>query len=144
MRISDWSSDVCSSDLWHAFDEASAVSWQPTSDAAIQHVHRWLGGGPPPPPQEPIAFDADGKTIARDAHGNALGGVRLPELEVPIASYRGQGARHFLAGETHPFAANELTRLYPDHQNYVDRVPNAAQAALAAGELGGAAGRERG
>src|SRR3546814_6648698 len=32
---------------WHAFDEASAVSWQPTSDAAIQHVHRWLGGGPP-------------------------------------------------------------------------------------------------
>jgi len=120
---------------WHAFDEASAVSWQPTSDAAIQHVHRWLGGGPPPPPQEPIAFDADGKTIARDAHGNALGGVRLPELEVPIASYRGQGARHFLAGETHPFAANELKRLYPDHQNYVDRVTTAAQAAVAAGVI---------
>src|SRR3546814_6411439 len=82
MRMRDWSSVVCSSDLfcrpnrqpdtahyrsweiagashgpaellkiirgkedrdgvgsrWHAFDEASAVSWQPTSDAAIQHV----------------------------------------------------------------------------------------------------------
>src|SRR3546814_17182409 len=54
---------------WHAFDEASAVSWQPTSDAAIQHVHRWLGGGPPPPPQEPIAFDPAATTIARDPHG---------------------------------------------------------------------------
>lgn len=120
---------------WHAFDEASAVSWQPTSDAAIQHVHRWLGGGPPPPLQDPIAFEADGKTIARDAHGNALGGVRLPELEVPVASYRGQGARHFLAGETHPFAADELKRLYPDHESYVDRVTAAAQAAVTAGVI---------
>lgn len=118
---------------WHAFDAASNVPWQPTSDAAVHHVHRWLAGGPPPPAQPPIAFEADGKTISRDAHGNALGGVRLPELEVPIASYRGQGVKHFLAGETHPFAAAELKRLYPDHKSYVDRVTAAARAALDAG-----------
>lgn len=120
---------------WHAFDAASDVSWQPTSDAAIHHVHRWLAGGPPPPAQLPITFEADGKAIARDVHGNALGGVRLPELEVPIASYRGQGAKHFLAGETHPFAADELKRLYPDHKSYVDRVTAAARAALDAGVI---------
>ena len=34
---------------WHAFDTASDVEWQPTSDAAIHHVHRWLHGGTPPP-----------------------------------------------------------------------------------------------
>lgn len=120
---------------WHAFDAASDVSWQPTSDAAIHHVHRWLAGGPPPPAQLPIAFDADGKTIVRDAHGNARGGVRLPELEVPIASYKGQGTKHLLAGETHPFAADELKWLYPDHKSYVDRVAAAAQAALTAGVI---------
>ena len=120
---------------WHAFDTASNVSWQPTSDAAIHHVHRWLAGGAPPPGQPPIAFDADSKAIARDVHGNALGGVRLPELDVPVASYRGQGAKHFLAGETHPFASDELKRLYPDHKIYVDRVTAAAKAALAAGVI---------
>lgn len=120
---------------WHAFDAASNVSWQPTSDAAIHHVHRWLAGGPPPPAQPPIAFEADGKTISRDAHGNAMGGVRLPELQVPIASYRGQGTKHFLAGETHPFATDELKRLYPNHMDYVDRVTTAAKAALAAGVI---------
>ncbi|MGB3847074.1 MAG: alpha/beta hydrolase domain-containing protein, partial [Sphingopyxis sp.] len=120
---------------WHAFDAASNVSWQPTSDAAIHHVHRWMGGGPPPPAQPPIAFEADGKTIARDAFGNAKGGVRLPELEVPIASYRGQGAKHFLAGETHPFAPEELKRLYPDHQTYIDGITAAANAARKAGVI---------
>jgi hypothetical protein len=120
---------------WHAFDEASAVSWQPTSDAAIHHVHRWLADGTPPPTMSPIAFEADGRTIARDVHGNALGGVRLPELEVPVASYRGQGTKHVLAGETHPFTADELKRLYPDHRSYVDRVTAAARAAVAAGVI---------
>jgi hypothetical protein len=94
-----------------------------------------MAGGPPPPAQPPIIFEPDGKTIARDAHGNAKGGIRLPELEVPIASYRGQGTKSFLAGETHPFAADELRRLYPDHKIYVDRVTAAAKAAREAGVI---------
>ncbi|HMO75713.1 MAG TPA: alpha/beta hydrolase domain-containing protein [Sphingopyxis sp.] len=120
---------------WHAFDAASDVAWQPTADAAIAHFHRWLNGGPPPPVQAPIAFEVDGRTIARDAHGNAKGGVRLPELEVPVASYRGQGTKHLLAGETHPFAPDELRRLYPDHPSYVAQVATAAKAAVAAGVI---------
>ncbi len=61
--------------------------------------------------------------------------MRLPELEVPIASYRGQGTKHFLAGETHPFAPEQLRRLYPDHRAYVTKVAAAAKAAVAAGVI---------
>jgi Alpha/beta hydrolase domain len=32
----------------------SDVSWLPTADAAIQHLHRWLNGGRLPPRQQPI------------------------------------------------------------------------------------------
>src|SRR3546814_17339113 len=37
MRISDWSSDVCSSDLWHRFTRCQAL-------AMLFHPHFFFGG----------------------------------------------------------------------------------------------------
>ncbi|MEZ5707959.1 MAG: alpha/beta hydrolase domain-containing protein [Blastomonas sp.] len=120
---------------WHAFDSASAVEWQPSAEAAIHAVHGWLSEGTAPSIQQPIEFEADGRTIARDEFANAKGGVRLPELEVPVASYKGQGSKHMLAGETQPFDAELLNRLYPDHDAYVSKVTQAAEAAVSTGVI---------
>jgi hypothetical protein len=40
-----------------------------------------------PPRLEPIAIAGEPPEIQRDQHGNALGGIRLPQLAVPTAQY---------------------------------------------------------
>jgi len=119
----------------NAQDHGSDVSWVPTVDAAVQHVHNWIHGGPPPPSQPKIAISGNPLVIARDEHGNALGGIRLPELEVPIARYSGVSPVLDILGETFPFTAEELKRLYPTHEIYVEKVKIAAIAAERAGVI---------
>jgi hypothetical protein len=115
----------------------SDVMWSPTCDAAIHHVQRWISGGPPPPSQARIEFDMTGAspTIRRDQFGNALGGVRLPELEAPIAQYVGSTKDSAWLGQTFPFTPDQLRRLYPTHQDYVAKVKTAADRALNAGVI---------
>ena len=81
---------------------------------------------------------ADPKEIARDEHGNALGGIRLPDLEAPIATLSGApspGSPGFciLFGSTTPFDAARLAELYPDHDAYVSPYSAAVDRLLAAG-----------
>lgn len=112
------------------------VDWGPVADAAFVHVNRWIRGGPPPPAQPPIQIEAGPPAaIVRDENGNAVGGIRLPELAVPIASYAaGPDARTAaLSGITKPFEAAQLAQLYPTHEVYVAKVAKAASAAVAAG-----------
>lgn len=86
--------------------------------------------------------------VEDDDRGNALGGLRLPEIEVPVATY-GSVMSNFTAGSwayvpmfacvagghTRPFDAELLSRLYPNRQAYLQRHQAAADAALAAGFL---------
>lgn len=114
----------------------STVMWSPVADAAIFHMARWINGAAPPPHQQPILIE-DGK-IARDQFENARGGVRLPDLEVPIATYDGGGygpGTTGLFGKTTPFGAERLKRLYPAHDVYVARITAAANAARKAGVI---------
>lgn len=104
----------------------SEVMWLPTVDAAIGHMHHWIAHDTPPPRQPLIAIAGDPAAIQRDEHGNARGGVRLPELEVPIATYQGMTRESFLGGVTQPFPADKLRQLYPTHQAYLDMVTTAA------------------
>lgn len=118
-------------------ESGSEVMWQPTADAAIDRVHRWINGGAPPSNQARIELTAGEKPeIVRDRYGNARGGVRLPELEVPIARYSGVGTgRAMLAGTTDPFAPELLRKLYPSREAYVRQVETAARAAEQAGVI---------
>ena len=56
--------------------------------------------------------------IVRDADGNALGGMRLAQIEVPVATLSGEkgptggGDLHAL-GTTVPFTSEQLAQLYP-------------------------------
>jgi alpha/beta hydrolase family protein len=107
--------------------------------AAISHLSRWVRGGPPPPASPRVTMsDADPKVIARDEYGNALGGIRLPELEAPRATLSGAsspGSPGFciLFGSTTPFEAAQLSRLYPDGDAYVAAYGAAVDRLLAAG-----------
>jgi hypothetical protein len=107
--------------------------------AALSRLNRWVRGGPPPPHSPRVAMsDADPKVIARDEYGNALGGIRLPELEAPTATLSGAaspGSPGFciLFGSTTPFDGARLARLYPDHDTYVAKYSAAVDRLLAAG-----------
>ena len=64
--------------------------------------------------------------IERDEFGNAIGGIRVPELEAPIASYRGErtgglGNPNWLSGETKPFDESLLNKLYPRENDRAKR-----------------------
>ena len=115
----------------------SDVLWQPTCDAAIHHVHRWMNGGDPPPRQRKIEFKvaATPAVPERDSYGNARGGVRLPEVEVPIAQYAGATEASPFNGQTFPFAADRLKSLYPTHADYVAKVKAAAERAMKEGVI---------
>jgi hypothetical protein len=65
---------------------------------ALENLRRWAVDDVAPPHAERIELlpdpdagphgdMAEALPCARDEHGNALGGVRMPEVEVPIASY---------------------------------------------------------
>jgi hypothetical protein len=74
--------------------------------------------------------------IRRDAHGNAVGGIRLPELEAPVAEYRGLAVGTGLPplfGAARPFADDELKIMYPSRGLFAARWQTAV-ADLAASE----------
>jgi hypothetical protein len=56
-----------------------------------------------------------------DQYGNAVGGVRTPWLDVPIATYYPSStpASCSLQGHRMPFTSEQLAALYPDHGYYV-------------------------
>lgn len=92
---------------------------------AFLNMYRWVDGGVSPPRTPLIATGADGKPIL-DSNGNAVGGLRLPDLVVPTATYGvGRGAC-FLLGYQVPFTAAKLRALYGTHENYVREVERAA------------------
>ncbi len=72
-----------------------------------------LRDGTPMPKGARIARDArtlDG--VARDQHGNAIGGLRAPWIEVPTAQYLPRCSCSPTTGEKIPFADHEIARLY--------------------------------
>jgi hypothetical protein len=93
-------------------------------DAAMHDIARWAGGGTPPPKAPPVVVtEGPTPTIERDERGNARGGIRLPQLEAPIATLSGEpgGGPGFcsLFGFTTAFDTARLSPLYPTRQDYV-------------------------
>jgi hypothetical protein len=86
-----------------------------------------------------VAFDieARGPVIRRDHLGIALGGVRLPDVDVPTACHRGvaRDGTLVLTGSTTPFSDEMLRALYPTREVYRARYKQAAEAAVDAGVL---------
>lgn len=104
--------------------------------AAITALDRWVRTGTPAP-TAPRLQAASGPRLLRDPHGNALGGVRTPHVDVPIARLTGDGQTGSLFcalfGSTVPFDSAKLATLYPNRAAYLDAFHAAADAAVAAG-----------
>ncbi len=106
--------------------------------AALSRLSRWVKSHrvrrrPMPRLQIDPGPPAD---LVRDARGNALGGIRTPQLDVPIAVQSGLGQPPggfcSLFGTSVPFDAPTLAQLYPSHAKYVAAVVKAARKAVRA------------
>ena len=121
--------------------EPSVVDWEPVFDAALHHMRRWITDGVAPPVQSPIEIAGSPPAVIRDEHGNARGGVRLPDVEAPIARHDGgiwtsEGMRGYgLTGHSRPFDKEKLKALYDNKKAYLARVAASAKAAVRAGVL---------
>jgi hypothetical protein len=106
--------------------------------AAFAAANNWVANGKVPPAAPPFKV-TNGSEIARDEHGNAIGGIRTPAVDVPTETLSGEnGGRSpicSLFGSRQPFDAATLQRLYPTHADYVAKVKTAAAAAVKAGFL---------
>ena len=118
----------------------SHVPFHHVMNAAFDHLVRWVADGVPPPAAPPIELTAIGQpsVAARDAHGNALGGIRLAAHAVPTAVNTGMNSGPGfcrLFGSHEPFDAATLSRLYPTHAAYVAAVRAAADRNVEAGYI---------
>jgi hypothetical protein len=102
-------------------------------NAAFADLTDWIGRKQTPPPHaDPIEVaNTIPPTVARDAFGNALGGVRTPFLDAPTATYvPTDTVAHvttfsgfcILYGYSMPFGDDTLESLYRSHGDYVSRV----------------------
>lgn len=102
-------------------------------NAAIHHLERWVREGIRPPTAPRMARDPLTEELVRDEHGNVEGGLRLPPLDVPVATYTGD--RCGLFGDTVQFDPLELSARYPTHEAYVSAMQEATDAAVEAGYM---------
>jgi hypothetical protein len=65
-------------------------------DAALAALQNWVTNGVQPPHGQPIATTPFFNIVERDQYQNALGGIRLPEIQVPTATY---SAINFATGQ---------------------------------------------
>ncbi|MEN7536706.1 alpha/beta hydrolase domain-containing protein [Aurantiacibacter flavus] len=130
-----------------AFDNANACEEQdmPGNDVpfamllsgAFRNLDRWSREGVPPPRAEPLQVEKPGTRDAKvltDEFGNALGGLRTPQLDVPVARYyhrmTGPGICE-LWGYREPFSADVLEALYPTQEAYLSRFRESVESLVA-------------
>jgi hypothetical protein len=115
------------------------LSIQPVFEAAVRMMHRWTAGEGPAPRQPRIEVeDRMPPRIRRDQYGNAIGGIRLPDLAVPTAEYRGMAFGTGLPplfGASRPLDQQALRELYPTRAVYRARWFEAVDALVATGAL---------
>ena len=92
--------------------------------AALAALEQWAREGTPPPTMPRLELDGTGTDFERDEAGNALGGIRTPQVDVPLARLSGLGqlGGSFcgLFGTTVPLTDDELAQRYPDHDVFVE------------------------
>jgi hypothetical protein len=99
-------------------------------NAAVVAIDRWVRGSAEPARVAPFERDASG-ALERDADQNVRGGLRLPPMEVPVATYVGNECN--LVGRMTQFDAAKLASLYPTHADYVAQMRAATDRAVATG-----------
>ena len=97
-------------------------------NSAFNNLYAWMRTGTSPPVAEPMI--TENGEVKLDENGNALGGVRSPYVDVPLATYYGQsqpldeesGFFCMLAGYRKPFDNDKIKSLYPTRDDYLNKV----------------------
>ncbi|PIC63044.1 hypothetical protein CSV79_13885 [Sporosarcina sp. P13] len=96
-------------------------------NAAQENMHKWVTEGIAPPSGqekwlEYHSTNTNGRTFytpKKDEHGNALGGIRSPMIEYPIATYyAGRSGLLETDGSMVYFTPNKIAKLYPNYDRY--------------------------
>jgi len=95
--------------------------------ALLDGLAKWISYGTEPPTSSfmELVFTNGSATIALDAHGNAIGGVRPPQIEVPLGTYLPNNSGPgfcFLFGGFDPFDDDTIKSLYRNHGRYVSQM----------------------
>ena len=103
--------------------------------AALRQLTRWVRSGHAPASTPPLSVRPGfPPTIEHDPLGNAVGGIRTPQIDVPIAVLSGIGQPVGSAcgrfGTTIAFDAATLASLYRSHRSYVRAVNRATKRAV--------------
>jgi hypothetical protein len=111
--------------------------YNPMVSMALDHLLRWVEDDVPPPRTERIELTGepgeDEVAIARDEHGNALGGLRSTTVDVPVATHQALNepiseeedltpGSCLVYGSQLDFSPEELRSRYGDQEGYVNRM----------------------
>lgn len=107
-------------------------------NAALRYLNKWAESGAPPPSAPHIAtIKMNSKTaIARDAFGNAMGGIRTPYVDAPTATLSGWGYGEgfcWLNGSTVPFSEATFRKRYERPEDFLNEWTAATQGAVKEG-----------
>jgi hypothetical protein len=103
-------------------------------NAALVGLDQWVREGISPPKAQVIRVE-DGQAIL-DEHGNVIGGVRSPYVDVPASTWNGNSTGESfcrIAGHEIPFDSTKLTALYGSHSGYVQAVTRSVNELVAEG-----------
>ncbi len=125
---------------------ADELPQQYAHDAAFAALQTWITTGHAAPITPPLNFDPKGTAspdgagggVDADQFGNAEGGLRLPQIQVPVAQYQGTCTNpegQVLIGTTRPFSNAELASLYPTFADYRTKMCQASLADIKQGVL---------
>ncbi len=107
--------------------------------AAVDALDTWVRTGVPPVTGPRLDVTSVSPVVlTRDAQGNALGGIRSPHVDAPVATIDGinDGSGFCrLFGSTTPLTPTELAALYPTNADFVSAWSAALDDAVANGYL---------
>lgn len=103
---------------------------RPFMEGIFDNLIAWIDHGTPPPHAPLIATDADGNA-ALDADGNAIGGLRMADMQAPVATYGLGTGDCLLLGYRLPFTSERRQALYGDRDAYLGRYDAAVDALVA-------------
>jgi hypothetical protein len=131
------------------------LDWAPVSRALLLKLDAWVATNAEPPASRLMPLEPAGEETAlrapahlpaavlqlpkRDADGNALGGVRLPDLAAPLGTHAGlnrpTSRECMLIGAYTPFPPLKIAQRYRNRDDYVNQIRLAARELTQAGFL---------